>query len=235
MAPDPDHKTLAEQLFEAARRERPLPEVKQRALRAASAPKPLRLKQHWLLAALALAALGVLFALGRPFDRAEPEQTAELDSIRPEPVQASKSVAVVPGKLDPSPPVTAAPTNSAPRVAVVPSNSVSAARPALKAPAASLEQELELLDRARQALLSGDTTTALARLAQYDQTATRRHLGAEAALLRIQVLAASGRASEASVLASKFVAQHPNSPLVDRAKSFVQTSPRGNVNQGVGP
>jgi len=236
MAPDPDHNTLAEQLFEAARRERPAPELKQQALRAASAPKPLPLKKHWLLVALALGALGVLFALGRPFDRAEPKQAAELDSIRPEPLQvSSKSVAVVPGKLHPTPPVTAAPTNSAPRGAVAPSNSVSAVRPALKAPAASLEQELEMLDRARQALLSGDTTTARARLAQYDQTATRRHLGAEAALLRIQVLAVSGRASEASALASEFVAQHPNSPLVDRAKSFVHTSPGGNVNQGVGP
>lgn len=229
MAPDPDDKTLAEQLFEAARCERPAPQLKQQALRVASVRRlP---KKHWRLAALALGALGVLFVLGRPFDRAGREQATELGSIRPEPIQvSSKSVAAAPGLR---PPVAATATNSAPRVAVAPS--LPAARPAPKAPAASLEQELEMLDRARQALLGGDTKTALARLTQYDQTATRRHLGAEATLLRIQVLAASGRVAEASVLASEFVAQHPNSPLVDRAKSFVHTSPRGNVNQGVGP
>ena len=236
MVPDPDDEALAEQLFEAARRERPMPGVKQQTLRVAAAAKPWLPKERWLLVALTLGALGALFALGQHFDRPELGQAAGLGSIRPEPLQvSSRSVAVVPGKVDARPPVTAAPTSSAARIAVVPSNRVSAARPAPKAPAASLEQELEMLDRVRQALLGGDTTTALARLTQYDQTATRRHLGAEATLLRIQVLAASGRASEASALASEFVAKHPNSPLVDRAKSFVQLPPRGDIKEGVGP
>ena len=231
MVPDPDDKTLAEQLFEAARRERPAPGVKQQALRVASAPKlP---TPRWLLVALALGALGVLFALGGQRERVEPEPAAELGSIRPEPIEVSSRS--VPGKRDASPPVTVAPTSSAPRDVTTPSTRVPAPRPAPKALAASLEQELEMLDLVRQALLGGDTKTALLRLTRYDQTATRRHLGAEATLLRIQALAASGRASEASVLASEFVARHPNSPLVDRAKSFVHTSPRGNVNQGVGP
>jgi len=235
MVQDPDDNSLAEQLFAAARHERPAPAVKQTALRAASA-KPSLPTERWLLVALALGALGALLAFGHRLDRAEPGQAAELGSIRREPIQvSSRSVASVPGKRDARPSVTAAPTSSAPRVTSASSSSVAPRSLPPKAPAASLEQELEMLDRVRQALLGGDTQTALARLAQYDQAATRRQLGAEATLLRIQILAASGRAAEASALASAFVAKHPNSPLVDRAKSFVQLPPRGDIKEGVGP
>ena len=47
-------------------------------------------------------------------------------------------------------------------------------------------------------------------------------LGAEASLLRIEALAASGRRDEAARLARKFAVDHPNSPLIDRALAFVR-------------
>jgi len=238
MAADPDDDGLAQQLFEAARRELPEGGVKRHALRAASAPKRSLPKQRWLLAALALGAAGGLFVLGRGFESgnsAEPGEAAG-SAIRAEPIQAlsrsvesaSRSGEVVPRRKDAMKPAVSAPVTVLP----APSATNSAAP---KLPPASLQEELALLDAARQALLSGDTKAARARLAQYDKQATRRHLGAEATLLRVQILAADGRAAEASALASEFVAKYPNSPLVDRAKSFVQKSPRGSIQGGKGP
>ena len=54
MTPDADDDTLAEQLFEAARRDRPAPSVKHRVLRAVSTPRPAPRLSRWLLAALAV-------------------------------------------------------------------------------------------------------------------------------------------------------------------------------------
>lgn len=250
MAPDPDDDPLALRLFEAARRERPEPGVKQGALRPASAQTRSLSKQRWLLAALAMGAAGVLFVVGQGFESGPAGLGPEADAsgIRAEPIQAhsrsiesaSKPREVVPRRKEAtespvSPPVTAAPPSSAPRGAAAPSSGAPARSATPKLSPASLERELELLDAARQALLGGDTSAAQARLAQYDKVATRRHLGAEATVLRMQILAAEGRTSEASALASEFVAKHPNSPLVDRAKSFVQSSPRGSIQEGVGP
>src|SRR5690606_3625372 len=229
MTPDADDDTLAEQLFEAARRDRPAPSVKHRVLRAVSTPRPAPRLSRWLLAALAVGAVVALVVL---VDRATvlhgdgAAGDLEPGVLRAEPVVVSSrfeqaaaepeaSASVRRESLEAPPPSSSA--------AVVPIGGAVSKRPP-----ASLEQELKLLDAARQALLRGDTGAALKELSHYDEVASRRHLGAEASVLRIQILAASGRAAEASRLASEFVAKHPNSPLVDRAKSFIQK-------QGVGP
>ncbi|HEU5077322.1 MAG TPA: hypothetical protein VFU02_24190 [Polyangiaceae bacterium] len=248
MAPDPDADELAQQLFEAARGERPAPAVKRDALRAATVSTPSRSRRGWLVAAVVLASPGVLLLLGGNFEFIRGDGAGggpEGGAISAEPIRVrSRSVETV----SRPPPVvrrvedatglpvaSAVPTNPAPNAAGASNRSV-----VQRVPAASLEEELQMLDGARQALLGGDAGAALARLSQYERTATRRHLGAEATVLRVQILAASGRGSEASELASQFVATHPNSPLVDRAKSFIQESKRGEVNevdqkQGVGP
>jgi len=64
-----------------------------------------------------------------------------------------------------------------------------------------------------------------------DQAAVRTLVGklrAEATLLRIQALARAGNAQAASTLAQRFVEQNPDSPLVDRARSFIQEGSGGN-------
>jgi hypothetical protein len=209
MTPHSDEDAFAEQLFEAARRERPPAGARRRALQKASRkPRAFRL-ERWFLVAAALGAAWVVLVRVRAVEPAEPAISAEPVPAAPGPVEALQQRA-------PLSTVSAVP--EPPSSAHVPPRA-----PAPKPRVVTLEEELALLDRARQTLLQGDTAGALQSLAHYDKVATERRLGAEATLLRIQVLAAAGRSAEASERASAFVRQHPNSPLAERAQSFIAT------------
>lgn len=97
----------------------------------------------------------------------------------------------------------------------------------------TLEAELAVLDRAREELGAGQVDAALASLDRYD--ALRGvHLALEARVLRIQALAARGERARAAALARELVAEHPDSPLAERARRFTTldsapnpTPPRG--------
>jgi hypothetical protein len=85
-----------------------------------------------------------------------------------------------------------------------------------------------LLQAARAALDAGDGKHALALLDHYGRSAQNPRLGDEATVVRLEALSRVGRADEASELAREFVAKHPGSPLVDRARAFIappKTSP----------
>ncbi len=244
MAPDhdPDDDTFAKQLFEAARREGPSEVVKRRALRDASASKRAKRPWRWLLFAAALGAPIVVLVHLRGAPRvsgmivAEParERTtpSEAPSL-PSPASAAQPAQTAEGPRALVPmtqPATNSPTNSKSSAVA---GSAHSSSPTLRS--ATLEEELAMVDRARQALLDGNNDAALAGLAQYEKLATSRHLGAEAALLRIQIIAATGRSSEASRLATEFVAKNPNNPLVDRAKSFIREPARETKDHGITP
>jgi hypothetical protein len=100
------------------------------------------------------------------------------------------------------------------------------------ASAVGLEQELELLDRARAELASGNTTQALKLLNRYQALPHNKSMGSEATLLRIQALARSGRSADAARLATDFVNANPDSPLADRARRFM---PSANQEPAAGP
>ncbi len=85
----------------------------------------------------------------------------------------------------------------------------------------TLEQELGSVQQARAALSRGDAQTALAELDHFGEKFGWRQLSAESSLLRIEALTSVGRKQEAQNLARRFVEQHPNNPLVDRARKFV--------------
>jgi hypothetical protein len=118
-----------------------------------------------------------------------------------------------------------------PPVAAPPSSSEAAAAPSVSAvpvpppPPASVSSalltELNLLKQARAAVRSGEHQTALTLLDRHATELHRTELTTEATLLRIEALAALGRHGEASNLARRFVAENPNSPLVDRAQHFI--------------
>jgi hypothetical protein len=99
-------------------------------------------------------------------------------------------------------------------------------------PPASLPEEIAALDRARTALSSGDAQGALRMLDDYDRVLHGTRLTAEATLLRIDALARSGRAAEASALAARFVEANPSSALADRARAFIKTSNLSRVDAG---
>jgi hypothetical protein len=89
---------------------------------------------------------------------------------------------------------------------------------------ASLALEVQLLDRARGALLAGDAIGSLSVLDEYQSAQRTGILAPEAQVLRIQVLERLGRTGAASALARDFVGRHPGSrhaaalrPLAERA------------------
>ncbi|MEO8183740.1 MAG: hypothetical protein ABI895_33340 [Deltaproteobacteria bacterium] len=238
---------LARRLFEAAREERPAAELVA-LVRAGGEPArgngspesgarllPPRRRASgpWLrwLAAAALLGSGVLLALlGGQAPEASLSISAETPpaarpSSAPPPSQATGA--------EPAPLLESFESSAAPRavpraperrqrspLAPTPPN-VGASAPRVAAPVSlPLSAQLELLKRARSLLRSGDAASALETLDRY---ASERgtDLEDEAQLLRVEALSALGRRSEATELAGRFVAQHPDSPLSERAQRFL--------------
>ena len=213
-APDPINQ-LGQRLFQAARDE-PIPEgALARVLDAALVerfPPVARLarpvKWSLLATAAALAAGVALFASrheGTERISAEPSSTLIHESQK-----AAPSAPV----LAPTPVASA--VASATAVA-----SAGAPAPVHSAPV-SLSDELDALKVASNALAAGDSSGALAALDQYDHVLKGKKMRAEATLLRIEALSRSGQVGAASALAQQFVDKNPESPLVDRARSFVK-------------
>lgn len=221
---------LAEKLFEAARRERPHPQARARAAAAlgsrARARRSSAAKLAWAggIAALAagaaiaawprdaavpgISAEHVAGALGRGVGRDEAARADELTRSREAASLAEASAG------DPQPAASARGARSA-------APSVAPAVTASKPRFLTQSEEFALVDRARELLAAGSARAALTELDHYDRAPSARGLGAEATLLRMEALAATGRHAEASVIAERFVGQHPNSPLTDRARGFV--------------
>lgn len=87
-------------------------------------------------------------------------------------------------------------------------------------PQGSLADEVAQLQKAKLALKSGNPSQALAELATYSQRFPRPMLGAEASVVRIEALSASGDAARAKSLAESFLAKNPNSPYATRLRNL---------------
>jgi TolA-binding protein len=129
-------------------------------------------------------------------------------------------------------PASPATTLSAPTVPETSAQAPSAAKPLSAARAAgpaatqergrdSLSAELAALDRARSALASRDTQLALRLLDEYAQRFPKRRLNTEAAVLRIEALAARGDRASAARLGKEFLARQPNGPYARRVSSLI--------------
>jgi len=203
-----EQEALERKLFSAARSERATSVVRARSLARALAEsrRQPRSPAARIIGVLALAAgVGLVVWLGQGetgpvgIDReALPSVAAEMP-----PRRASNDTT---STVEPSPKPSAAPT---PR------------EPSARRPAASLSEELELLEHARTALANGSAGRALELLRRYEVTLRGTRLRAEATMLRIEALSATGRANEAARLALAFVEENPGSPIADRARSFV--------------
>jgi len=210
-APDPVDQ-FGLRLFQAAREE-PIPDgAVERVLEVARADRvaPGRTAKWSLFwAAAALAAGIALFASrqeGREHISAEPSSTLIHDQHI-----AAPSAPVLAPKPVTSTVASATPTSNANANSLAPVHS---------APV-SLSDELDTLKIASSSLAAGDTASALAALDRYDHVLRGKKLRAEATLLRIEALSRSGQVGAASALAQQFVDKNPESPLVDRARSFV--------------
>jgi hypothetical protein len=212
---------LGERLFDAARRETSPEGAQQRAilaaLREAQRTPPRRLPRGlaWTAAfgAVSLAAGIALWA--RP-QRAPDAISAEPALARSNSPEAAASAPPLASEVAPMPsPINAKRPSALPVASLAPSA------------AATLTDELEALKVASDALSAGDAHAALSALDRYDRLLKGGKLRAEATMLRIQALARSGSTQAASALAQRFVAGNPESPLVDRARSFIQAADLG--------
>lgn len=84
----------------------------------------------------------------------------------------------------------------------------------------SLADEVAQLQKAKLALKAGNPSQALAELGTYAQRFPRPMLGAEAMVVRIEALSASGDSGRAKSLAESFLAKNPNSPYAARLRSL---------------
>ena len=113
--------------------------------------------------------------------------------------------------------------NALPAVAPVASVAPVAVRSAAPArSASSLSPELDVVDRARKALAGGDAVAARQALDEYQKRFPQGALREEAELASIETLVQSGDTAGARAAATSFLAAHPSSPYVGRARAILR-------------
>jgi len=107
------------------------------------------------------------------------------------------------------------PTPPASATALVPRSAQAPVKDARGSDKDSLAAEIRLIDEARHRLHQGDPRGALATLAGYEQLVKRGgSMRAEATVVRVESLQASGDKAQAAKIGQRFVAENPNSPYV---------------------
>lgn len=214
---------LARRLFDAARQERPDERVRARTkqlARSAGAGIDAVLGRrgeraswapHWTAAALALAALALMWVGVSRAPGALPEVR-----LMPEPADTPPRSAAVREAAEPR----AAQDAPAPAASAQPKAPPSRASERPVRAAASLADEIALLDQARSALRARDGARVLALVDRYERVLRGTRMRSEAQLLRIEALAQSGQRKRAAELAARFVKEHAGDPLADRARAL---------------
>ena len=93
-----------------------------------------------------------------------------------------------------------------------------------------MSDELALLDRARAEIAAGDAARALRDLDEHDRAFPSGALAPEAAVLRIEALAAAGDDRAALAAADRFLAAQPNSAQSRRVRSLAERLRARNTN-----
>lgn len=138
---------------------------------------------------------------------------------------------------EPESPESRSTTPAAPLRAATTGEPLPAAAPALppeasvagfpSVPKSTLELEIAALDAARGALKSGNPAGALAAIDRYDRSASPHALAAEARLLRVQALVASGRQGEAASIARAVLSTGANDAYACRVAKLAGVSASG--------
>jgi hypothetical protein len=167
----------------------------------------------WVLVGAGVVALAVTGATVQ-YVRSPPKETPVTVSA------AAPVVASIAAPLPSSPP-TEAPSAPAP----LPPAATSPSSPTVlepRPPALGLGQQVAALDRARDALASGNAAGALRFVDEYDRQFPRGALAQEATALRIEALLQQGNRDAAVHLADRFLASNPRSPHAARIRLLVQ-------------
>ena len=219
---------LAKALLDAARRERPREEVRERARNLRSPVSDVRQSRNWGRVSLGLAAAAMVAAMVVALHRKEPAVAISAERT------ALKKVWVP----------TKTPIVDEPAVAVPPSavhgsrrshssGDHGVATPVEPTRQATLPDEIETLDRARTALSQGDPDRSIRILEEYDHVLHGTRLAAEATLLRIEALARLGQTAASSRLARRFIDANPGNALTERARAFVRAGSTNAPSLGV--
>jgi hypothetical protein len=145
--------------------------------------------------------------------------------LRSEPARVTPPVTATAVAAEPAPSIAPSVEPAPSEVATV-ASAESAPAPAFPGkvttarPAASLGDEISLLDRARAALRDGDPATALRLVDAHDARFRGDTFALESSVLRIDALDALGRSAEALALADRFLAAHPNTPMSQHVRSI---------------
>jgi hypothetical protein len=193
---------------------------------AAATPAAARLGATALSKWVAIAGLAVVVA-SMSFGYRDPREAAQEGGVRGVSSPPSMADSVAPTVVaPPSPAVAVEPASSAEPVKAAASAAASPTRasPAAAsrgAPAASLDDQIAALDRARNALASGDAAGALRGVDAYDRDYPGGAFAQEAMALRIEALARGGNLVRARALAARFLAANPKTPYAQRIRAVV--------------
>jgi hypothetical protein len=198
------------ELLESAAQDQPSAEARNRAFAAmmatASAPAP---ASRWRLSAGKVIAGAALIAAGAGVALFVSSRTGR----RPQAISTESAPPVPPPSVPPAPPTE--PTVAPP--------AISPPSPHKRAPAVDdLGAEVKLLDEARSALAHKDVDRAQRALDRYRERFPSGRLSEESVPLRIQALLARNEKVKASNLATRFLAEHPQSPLVPRVRALLE-------------
>jgi hypothetical protein len=240
------HQPTAEDLFAAARTEKPSATARRRTLGAlglaSAAPVACRLAPgaerrprgaqgaSSRQIALALAVVAVAAAAALVVRREAGEAVPIASEPRPA-LQATAPTASASNEPQ-------APSNAPPPVAPTAEPSITTrphATPITSTAPMTLGDEVAALDGARQALAAGNATGALSALDAYQRAARAPRLASEATLLRIEALLRAGRRAEATAVAQTFADKNPDSPFADRARALTATDPQTPDAGGIAP
>jgi len=219
---------LERDLLQAARRERPSPELTKRmaaglgisaAVATTVAAAPVAAAKTtlgiWLSAGLVAAAftagvVGVRLARS-PRDGAR--KRTDAPALAPAPAGADERAAPAADRTVAAPALAPAGERRAERLR---------RRAPAALPASDLRDQIALVDAARGAVRAGANDRALALLRRYDASYPDGAFRPEALALRVEALDGAGHALEARALAREFLARYPQSPVADRVARVAQ-------------
>ena len=213
---------LERMLLQAARHERPSPELTKRmaaglgisaaVVAAPAAAAPMAVAKAGVASWIPASVLAVAVAAGVVGVGLAGGHKRAGSATAPAPAQTPMIVAP---RVEEAPAPSPAETASAPIVVEKRAEKLHR-RPTPPAPAADLRDQIALIDAGRTAVKAGATDRALALLRRYDANYPAGAFRPEALALRVEALDAGGHGAEARALARQFLARYPQSPVADR-------------------
>ncbi len=174
----------------------------------------------WALSKWWLIGGGLLAAAGSAVWAMWPAETVAPLTARAPMVEATARSLPLQGSVGPAPVTQAEPPTLAPSAA--PAASERRPQPAARSSGdASIQGQIDLIDRARNAVRAHQPATALQAVSEYYQRYPQGVLGQEAQLLRIEAVLQQGDRATAERMFDSYEARYPNSALAARVRRLL--------------